>query len=65
MKYKLSNALEIDYKPLAEYVPEKKRISKSRLLELCSGNVSFNLLQAIKELEFGTITKEHGELYIY
>ncbi len=65
MKYKFSPALHIDYTELKDYVVEGEELTKKELLEKCSGNISRELLQYIRELEFDQIGKlKDGELYI-
>ncbi len=66
MKYKFSPALHIDYSELKDYVTEGDDLTKKELLEKCSGNISRELLQYIRELEFEQIGKsKDGELYIW
>jgi len=64
MKYKFSSSLQVDYKPLNEYVAEGEQLTKNEILEKCSGNISYDLFQFLKELEFQKIGKENGELFL-
>ncbi|MGZ5255812.1 MAG: hypothetical protein ACXWCT_15495 [Flavitalea sp.] len=65
MKYKFSPALHIDYNDLKDYVQQGEELTKKELLEKCCGNISRELLQYIRELEFDLIGKlKDGELYI-
>lgn len=65
MKYKFSSDLQMNYSELAKYIPDNKEITKEELLERCSGEISLDLLQSIKELEFSKIGKNKDEqLYL-
>lgn len=65
MKYKFSKSLDIDYDPLGAFLKEEE-ISKEQILERAAGQVSYELLQQLKELEFEFIGKtKEGELYIH
>ncbi|HEU0112642.1 MAG TPA: hypothetical protein VFQ73_17330 [Flavisolibacter sp.] len=64
MKYKFSSSLEVNYKPVADFIEEGEELTKNEIIEKCSGNVPFDLLQSLKEIEFDKIGKENGELYL-
>ena len=64
MKYKFSSSLEINYTPLKDFIGEGEELTKDELLEKCSGKISYELLQCVKELEFKKIGKEKSELYL-
>ena len=65
MKYKFSKALNLDYSRLKDFINAEEEISKEELLERCSGEVSFELLQNIKEISFDKIGKsKKDELYL-
>jgi hypothetical protein len=65
MKYKIASDLQIDYSSLEPFVPERREITKNELLDKCTGSISYELLQSIKELEFDRIGKDvDGTLYI-
>jgi hypothetical protein len=65
MKYRFSHALNIDYNELAGFVDVGEEMTKKELLEICSGQISFELLQYIRELEFERIGKdENNQLYL-
>jgi hypothetical protein len=65
MKYKFSSVINNDYSALKEFVPKGDEVTKYEFLERCSGKVSFNLLQLVRELEFEFIGRdEEGELYL-
>lgn len=65
MIYRFSDELTLNYQQLQKYVPDDHEITKEQLLEKCSGEIDYQLLQSIKELEFARIGKtKTGELYI-
>ena len=65
MKYKFSKSLDINYDPIAAFLKEEEELSKEQILERIAGQVSYELLQQLKELEFDFIGKtKDGELYI-
>ena len=64
MKYRFPSSLEVDYNLLKQFLREGEELTKNAILERCSGNVPFELLQSLKELEFDKIGKEKGELYL-
>lgn len=65
MKYKFSPALTIDYSELKQFIEPGEELTKKELLEKCSGIVSLQVLQYIRELEFEMIGKEkNGHLYL-
>jgi hypothetical protein len=65
MKYKFTEAMNMNYSPLKIYLKEEEEITKSELIERCSGEVSLLLLQNIKEIEFNRIGKTvRGDLYL-
>jgi hypothetical protein len=65
MKYKIASDLQIDYSSLEPFVPDGREITKNELLDKCTGVVSYELLQSIKELEFDRIGRDvDGTLYI-
>lgn len=65
MKYKFSKFLAVNYDQLKRYVENGKELSKKEILEKCSGEIDYDLLQQIKELEFEKIGKtDKDELYL-
>lgn len=65
MKYRFSPALHVDYSDLKKFIEPGEELTKKELLEKCSGNVSFELLQMVREIEFDLIGKEKtGKLYL-
>lgn len=65
MKYKFSSFLEMNYSQLKPYLSKGEELSKNEMLEKCSGEIDYELLQQIKELEFEKIGKnDRDELYI-
>ena len=65
MKYRFSPALRVDYVELKKYLEAGDELTKKELLEKCSGQVSFDLLQYLRELEFELIGKDNkDQLYI-
>ncbi|GEO08995.1 hypothetical protein [Segetibacter aerophilus] len=65
MIYKFSDFLELNYRQLEPFVDGKEELTKNELLEKCAGEISFDLLQNLKELMFSKIGKNaEGELYV-
>ncbi len=65
MIYKFSHDLELDYDELKPFLNDEEELTKDELLERCSGEVHYELLQSIKELVFEKIGKTpKGELYV-
>ncbi len=65
MKYKFSKFLEVNYDPLKAYLEKGEELTKGELLEKCSGEIAYDLLQQVKELEFDKIGKtDKDELYL-
>ena len=50
---------------LENYLRENEELTKNELLEKCAGEIEYDLLQNIKELDFSKIGKDkNGELYL-
>lgn len=65
MVYLFSDFLNLNYDVLDKYLATGEEIGKSELLDRCSGKISYELLQGIKELEFEKIGKSAvGDLYL-
>jgi hypothetical protein len=65
MIYKFSDFLQLNYRQLEKFLNEDDELTKNELLEKCTGEISYELLQSIKELEFSKIGKtSKGELYL-
>jgi hypothetical protein len=65
MIYKFSDFLQLNYQELEKFIEVKDELTKSELLEKCTGEISYDLLQSIKELVFSKIGKTaKGELYL-
>ena len=65
MKYKFSKALNVDYSVLDKYINENEELTKNELLEKCTGEIEYDILQNIKELDFTRIGRDrNGELYL-
>jgi hypothetical protein len=65
MIYKFSEELNLNYDELEKYIDSKEELTKEELLQKCAGEISFELLQSLKALEFEKIGKTaKGELYI-
>jgi hypothetical protein len=65
MIYKFSTFLELNYRQLEPFIEGNEELTKNELLEKCAGEISYELLQSLKELEFTKIGKSvEGELYI-
>lgn len=64
MIYKFSDALNLNYNQLEKYIANEE-LTKNELLDKCTGEVDYDLLQGIKELAFSKIGKTaKGELYL-
>jgi hypothetical protein len=65
MIYKFSDTLNLNYAELEKYLKTKEELTKEELLQKCTGEISYELLQSLKELVFTKIGKTaKGELYI-
>jgi hypothetical protein len=65
MIYKFSDFLQLNYRQLEKFLNEVDELTKNELLEKCTGEISYELLQSLKELEFSKIGKTaKGELYL-
>jgi hypothetical protein len=65
MIYKFSDTLNLNYAELEKYLKTKEELTKEELLQKCMGEISYELLQSLKELVFTKIGKTaKGELYI-
>jgi hypothetical protein len=65
MIYKFSDTLNLNYAELEKYLKTKQELTKEELLQKCTGEISYELLQSLKELVFTKIGKTaKGELYI-
>jgi len=57
--------LDVDYEPLSAFLTEEEELTKEKILERAAGQISYDLLQQVKELEFQYIGKTaEGSLYI-
>jgi hypothetical protein len=64
MVYKFSDALNLNYSQLEKYIANKE-LTKNELLDKCTGEIEYELLQSLKELSFAKIGKtSKGELYL-
>jgi hypothetical protein len=65
MIYKFSNFLDLNYSQLEKYLDNKEPLTKGELLEKCSGEIDYNLLQSLKELSFSRVGKtDQGEIFL-
>lgn len=65
MIYLFSDFLNLNYEVLEKYIASNEEIEKGELLDRCSGKISYELLQGIKELEFRKIGKTiNGDLFL-
>ena len=65
MKYLFSKFLQGDYDKLKPFLKQGEKLSKDELLKRCTGEIQYELLQQVKELEFDKIGKdEKGELFL-
>jgi hypothetical protein len=65
MVYKFSDFLVLNYRELEKYLEINEELTKNELLQKCTGEISYDLLQSIKELVFIKIGKNtKGELFI-
>ncbi|MGI8634771.1 MAG: hypothetical protein ACR2KZ_05145 [Segetibacter sp.] len=64
MIYKFSEFLELNYNEVAKFIKEGEELTKNELLEKCTGEISYDVLQSLKELLFTKIGKTpEGELF--
>jgi hypothetical protein len=55
----------LNYKVLEKYINDEDELTKDELLEKCTGEIDYELLQSLKELVFTKIGKTvAGELYL-
>lgn len=65
MIYKFSDALNLNYQQLEKYVVYNHELTKEELLDKCTGEIDYDILQSLKELVFSKIGKTaKGELYL-
>ena len=65
MKYRFSPALNVNYNELKPFLEPGEELTKKEILDKCSGVVSLQVLQYLRELEFSLIGKEkNGRLYL-
>jgi hypothetical protein len=65
MIYKFSDFLRLNYSHIARFIETNEVLTKNELLEKCVGEISYDLLQSLKELVFSKIGKTpKGELFI-
>ncbi|WP_018615667.1 hypothetical protein [Segetibacter koreensis] len=65
MRYQFSDFLEGNYDQLKPFLEAGEELSKKEILEKCSGEIDYDLLQQIKELEFEKIGKtDKDQLYL-
>lgn len=65
MIYKFSDFLELNYHQVEEFIKPHEELTKNELLEKCTGEINYEVLQSLKELAFSKIGKTaKGELYL-
>ncbi len=65
MIYKFSEFLQLNYSELDQFIKEGEQLTKNELLEKCTGEVDYDVLQSLKELVFTKIGKtSKGELFL-
>lgn len=65
MIYKFSDFLQLNYSQLDKFIDSEEELTKNELLEKCSGEINYDVLQSLKELVFSKIGKTpKGELYL-
>ena len=65
MVYKFSDALNLNYQQLHKFLMNSEELTKEELIERCSGEIDYDLLQSVKELSFERMGRTKlGELYI-
>jgi len=65
MNYKFSEYLQLNYKQIANLINDEEELSKKEILERCTGEIDYEVLQSLKELIFAKIGKTpKGELYL-
>jgi hypothetical protein len=65
MIYKFSEFLRLDYSALADFLNDEEELYKDEILERCTGEIDYHVLQSLKELQFKKIGKTpKGEIYL-
>lgn len=65
MIYKFSEFLQLNYSQVANCIEAGEELTKNELLEVCTGEINYDVLQSLKEMEFERIGKTaEGELYL-
>jgi hypothetical protein len=65
MNYKFSEYLRLNYQQIASLLNDEEELDKKEILERCSGEIEYDVLQSLKELVFTRIGKTpKGELYL-
>ncbi|MCW3111420.1 MAG: hypothetical protein JWQ09_5926 [Segetibacter sp.] len=65
MIYKFSDFLQLNYSQLEQFIENNEELSKNEILERCTGEINYDILQSLKELVFSKIGKTAaGELYL-
>lgn len=65
MIYKFSEFLRLNYNQLAEFLDDSEELKKGEMLERCTGEIDFYILQSLKEMVFDRIGKTPaGEVYL-
>lgn len=66
MIYKFSEFLILNYDQVAKLINAGDELTKNELLEACTGEISYDVLQSLKEMEFDKIGKTaEGELFLF
>ena len=65
MIYRFSQFLELNYDEITHYLNDEEELTKDEILERCTGEVDYDILQSLKEMVFTKIGKTpKGELYL-
>ena len=65
MIYKFSQFLELNYDQLTRFLDDEEELTKDEILQRCTGEIDYDVLQSLKELIFSKIGKTpKGELYV-
>jgi hypothetical protein len=65
MIYKFSQFLELNYDQIAGFLNDEEELTKDEILQRCTGEIDYDVLQSLKELVFTKIGKTpKGELYL-
>ena len=65
MIYKFSQDLQLNYEQVTQFLNDEEELTKEEILQRCTGEIDYDVLQSLKELEFAKIGRTpKGELYL-